>query len=144
MGSSSACRMLTQARHEDDAVYLHCKPSVSTPVIHLQPGEAKCHGSDSSGYHPGRVVLTLRAGTGRSLTRRVEWSRYLAVSEGAQPSIIVELILVILIEVLELLKVELITHNGADTTETLDELVAFRGAVRDKLERGTKVGVFLG
>jgi hypothetical protein len=42
----------------------------------------------------------LRVGTGRSLTRRVEWSRYLAVSEGAQPSIIVELVLIVLVKVL--------------------------------------------
>jgi hypothetical protein len=123
---------------------LHCKPSVSTPVIHLQLGEAKRHGSDSSGLHFGRVVLTLRVGTGRSLTRRVEWSRYLAVSEGAQPSIIVELVLIVLVKVLQLLQVELITHDGADTTEALDELIALGRAVRDKLEGGTKVAVFLG
>jgi hypothetical protein len=51
--------------------------------VHLQLGEAKRHGFDSSGLHPNRVVVTLRVGTGRSLTRRVEWSRCLAVSEGA-------------------------------------------------------------
>lgn len=92
--------------------------------MHLQPGEAERHGSDSSDLHLRRVVLTLRAGTGRSLTRRVEWSRHLAVSEGAQPSIIVKLVFII-VEIGELLKVERIAEDGADATKALDELVAF-------------------
>jgi hypothetical protein len=88
-------------------------------------------------------VLTLRAGTGRSLTRRVEWSRCLAVSEGAQPSIIVELVFVF-IEVGQLLKVERVAENGANATKALDELVAFRGAVGHELEVGAEVAVLLG
>lgn len=119
------------------------KPSINTSIIHLQPGEAKRHGSDSSGLHLGRVVLTLRRGTGRSLTRRVEWRRCLAVSEGAQPSIIVELVFVI-VEVGELLKVERVTEDGADTTKALDELIALGGAIGNELKRRTEVAILLG
>jgi hypothetical protein len=123
--------------------YSHCRLSVCTPFIRLQPGEAKRRGLYSPGLLRGRVVLTWCVGTGRSLTRRVEWSRYLAVSEGAQPSIIVELVIAI-VKVGELLKVECITKDGADATKALDELVAFGGAVGDKLERGSKVAVLFG
>lgn len=35
------------------------------------------------------------AGSGRPITRRVEWGLCLAVSEGAQPSIIVEFVFVV-------------------------------------------------
>lgn len=51
--------------------------------IHLQSGEAKRRDIDCSVLHSGRVLLTLDAGSGRSFTRRVEWGRCLAVSEGA-------------------------------------------------------------
>lgn len=111
--------------------------------IHLQSGEAKRRNIDCSVLQSERVLLTLHAGSGRSFTRRVEWGRCLAVSEGAQPSIIVELVLVIF-KLGELLKVERIAQDGTDTTETLHELVALRGTVRDELEGGTKVAVLLG
>ncbi|KAH4126672.1 hypothetical protein HBH47_045340 [Parastagonospora nodorum] len=88
-------------------------------------------------------MLTMRVGTGRSLTRRVEWSRCLAVSEGAQPSIIVELVFII-IEVGKLLKVERISEDGANTTKSLDELVTLGGTVGDEFKIGTKVAVLLG
>jgi hypothetical protein len=71
----------------------------------------------------------------------VEWSRCLAVSEGAQPSIIVEFVFIIVVELGKLLEVELVTHNGTDTTKALDELVALRGTVRDEFQVGTKVAV---
>jgi len=98
----------------------HCKPSIGTPI--LQSGKAKRLCFDCSGLDLGHVILTYHAGSGRSVTRK-EWGRYLAVSEGAQPSIIVEFIF-IFVEVLQLLKVERITEDGADTTKALDELVA--------------------
>lgn len=121
-------------------IHQHCKPSVSTPF--LQPGEAKRRCFDYPGLHLGHVILTLRAGSGRSFTRRGEWGRYLAVSEGAQPSIIVEFVF-IFVEVGKLLKVEGVAEDGAYATKALDELVALRRAVGDELEVGTKVAVFL-
>ena len=73
-------------------------------------------------------MLTWHAGSGRSLTRRVEWGGCLAVSEGAQPSIIVEFVFII-IKVRKLLEVERITQNGTNATESLHELVALRRTV---------------
>lgn len=115
---------------------------MSTSISTLQPGEAKRRGFDCSGLLPGHVVVTFGAGSGSSFTRRVEWGRYLAVSEGAQPSIIVEFVFII-IEIGELLKVESVAENGANATKALDELVTLRGAVGHKLERSTKVTVLL-
>jgi len=107
----------------------HCKPSIGTPI--LQSGKAKCRCFDYSGLDLGHVFLTFRAGSGRSVTRS-EWGRYLAVSEDAQPSIIVEFIF-IFVEVLQLLKVERITEDGADATKALDELVALGRTVGNEL-----------
>lgn len=70
------------------------------------------------------------------------WSCGLAQCEGFKLSIIVELVFVIGIG--KLLKVELVTENGTDTTETLDELVALGGTVRDELKGSTKVAVLFG
>jgi hypothetical protein len=92
-----------------------------TLIILLQSGEAERR---SSGLRPGRVISTCCVGAGRSLTRRVEWSRCLAVSEGAQPSIIVEFVFIIVVKLGKLLKVELVTHDSTDTTKALHELVA--------------------
>src|SRR5690242_15976762 len=108
--------------------------------LHLQSGEAKRRNIDCSVLQSGRVLLTLHAGSGRSFTRRVEWGRCLAVSEGAQPSIIVELVFII-IEVGKLLKVERVTQDGTNTTETLHELVALGRTIGDELERGTEIAV---
>ena len=105
--------------------YVHCKPSVGTPI--LQSGKAKRLCFDCSGLDLGHVILTYHAGSGRSVTRK-EWGRYLAVSEGAQPSIIVEFVFII-IKVRKLLEVERITQNGTNATESLHELVALRRTV---------------
>ncbi len=122
------------------ALIVHCKPSIGTPI--LQSGKTKRRCFDYSGLDLGHVVLTFHAGSGRSVTRS-EWGRYLAVSEGAQPSIIVEFIFIV-VEVGELLKVERVAEDGADTTNALDELVALGGTVGDELEVSTKVAVLLG
>lgn len=119
-----------------------CKTSVNTPLFHLQSGEAKRRDIDCSVLQSGRVVSTLHAGSGSSFTRRVEWGRCLAVSEGAQPSIIVEFVFIV-IEVGQLLEVESITEDGADTTETLHELVTLRGTVRDEFQGSTEIAVLL-
>ena len=108
----------------------------------LQSGEAKRRCLDYSGLDLGHVILTFRAGSGRSFTRH-EWGRYLAVSEDAQPSIIVELVFVI-VELLKLLKVERVAENGANTTKALDELVALGRTIRNKLQVGTKVAILFG
>ena len=64
------------------------------------------------------------------------------VCEGAAPSIIV--ILIIVADLLQLLEVELVAQDTSDTTEALDELVTFGGAVGDKLEVGTEFAEVLG
>lgn len=120
--------------------YVHCKPSVGTPI--LQSGKAKRLCFDCSGLDLGHVILTYHAGSGRSITRK-EWGRYLAVSEGAQPSIIVEFVFIV-VEVGELLEVEGVAENGADATEALDELVTLGRTVGNKFKVGTKVTVLLG
>lgn len=53
---------------------------------------------------------------------RVVWEHLLARCEGAELSIIVELILVIHLS--ELLKVDLVPQNGTDPSEPLHELIA--------------------
>ena len=55
------------------------------------------------------------------------WRRGLAICEGVRLSVVVVLILVI--EVGQLFKVDLVAENGTDATETLDELIAFAGPV---------------
>ena len=98
-----------------------CEHFIHIPMTHLQPGEAACRLLKALHELPGRVLLTMVAGRGRAFTRRVEWGLCLAISEGAQPSIIVEFVFVVVVG--ELLKVELVAEDGTDTTETLDELV---------------------
>lgn len=73
---------------------------------------------------------------------RQVWNRCLAVfGEGAAPSIIV--ILVIVTDLLELLEVELVAKDTANTTEALHELVALRRTVGDELKVGTKLAEVL-
>lgn len=72
------------------------------------------------------------------------WGRLLAPCEGAQLSIVVELVLVVFFASVELLKVELVAHDGANATKAHDELIALAGTIRDKLERGAKVLVVFG
>jgi len=57
-------------------------------------------------------------------------------------SIIIKFVLVFIVSI-QLLKVELVAQDGADTTKALDELVTLRGSVRDKLKSGTKVLILL-
>lgn len=68
-------------------------------------------------------------------------SRALVINEGFKLSIVVVVIIVTVI--LQLLKVDLVTENTSDTTKALDELVAFRGSVRYKLQVSTKILVVL-
>jgi hypothetical protein len=138
MGDSSTYSLSVRGR-TSASISLHYKPSVSTPF--LQSG-AKRRCFDYSGLRSGHVVLTFGAGSGRSFTRRGEWGRYLAVSEGAQPSIIVEFVF-IFVEVGELLKVESVAEDGADATKAFDELVALGRAVGDELKVGAEVLVLL-
>jgi hypothetical protein len=72
----------------------------------------------------GRRVLkrTLVARRRQSTWRWCLWRECLALCEGAQLSIVVEFILVVVIS--KLLKVDLVAQNGADATEALHELVA--------------------
>lgn len=78
----------------------------------------------------------------RQKTRRGSfWPFILALCEGAIPSIVVEL--VIIAEIGKLFKVDLVSENGTDTTESLDELVSFAGSVRHELQVGTEVLVGL-
>lgn len=141
-GSSSPLESVSKGNPWEDHS-IHYKHSVNTPMFPLQPGEAKCPCFDSFGLAAGRVIVTLHVGSGSSFTRRGEWGCYLAVSEGAQPSIIVEFVFIV-VEILKLLKVECVAENGTNATKALDELVAFGGAVGYELEGSTKVAVLLG
>jgi len=71
------------------------------------------------------------------------WCDLLALCEGFKLSIVVELI-IRLVNLCKLLEVELVTHHGTNTTETLDELVTLGRTVCDEFEVGTKVTVLLG
>ena len=68
-------------------------------------------------------LRTRRRQTTAHLSRLWVWYRRLAVvGEVVELSIVIEFIIVI--KVGELLEVELVAHDGADTTETAHELVA--------------------
>lgn len=97
------------------------KRSVRIPSTCLQPGEATCRLLEVLHELPRRVWSTAGTGRGRAFTRRVEWGLCLAVSEGAQPSIIVEFVFVVVLG--KLLEIELVSEDGTDTTKALDELV---------------------
>jgi len=86
----------------------------------------------------GSAIKALHA---RSRQSR-DWSDVLALCEGFKLSIIVELI-IRLVNLCKLLEVELVTHHGTNTTETLDELVTLGRTVCDEFEVGTKVTVLL-
>lgn len=59
------------------------------------------------------------------------WPFILALCEAAEPSIIVEFILVTVIG--KLLKIDFVSEDCSNTTEPLDKLVSFTRLVRNKL-----------
>src|SRR6185436_4562121 len=56
-------------------------------------------------------------------------------------TVIIELIFIVVIG--QLLKVELVPKDGANTTETLHKLVALAGSIRNEFEGGAEVPIFL-
>lgn len=83
-------------------------------------------------------VACLIHGASRQKTRLGSfWPFILALCEVAEPSIVVELVVVAII--CELLKVDLVSENGSDTTKAFDELVTLTGSVRHELQLRTKV-----
>lgn len=52
-------------------------------------------------------------------------------------------VIIIILAIVELLKVDLVAEKSTNTSESLDELVALRGAVGDELQVGSEVAVLL-
>lgn len=90
----------------------------------------------------GRLILSWSLvgdeGIHRSICSRQHHS---SESRTRLPTVVV---VVIVAELSQLLKVDLVAKDTANTAEALDELVALSGAVRDEFQRSTELAIVLG